>query len=49
MLKDAGRFREAIPFQVEIIEILEAEDSPGNNLPNAHNMASVLYFGAKPE
>lgn len=46
-LKGAGRFREAIPFQLEIIELLEAERTTQNQLAGAHNMASVLYLRSK--
>jgi len=43
-LKSAGRFREAIPLQLEIIELLELEGSPSKDLANAHNMASVFFL-----
>jgi hypothetical protein len=46
-LKDAGHFREAIPLQLEIIDLLQAEGVDHARLASAHNMASVLYLGAK--
>jgi len=47
LLKDAGQFHEAIPLQLEIIELLQEEDPDPDRLANAHNMASVLYLRAK--
>ena len=46
-LRSAGRFREAIPLQLELIELLESEKAPADRLAMAHNMASVLYLRAK--
>lgn len=46
-LKGAGRFREAIPLQIQIIDLLEAENAPDNQLAGAHNMASVLFLRSK--
>ena len=46
-LKGAGQYREAIPFQHEIIELLELKGESQNKIAGAHNMASVLYLGAK--
>lgn len=43
-LKSAGRFREAIPLQLEIIDLLERDGASSNDLANAHNMASVLFL-----
>lgn len=46
-LKDAGRFRDAIPLQIQIIDLLEAEGAPDKQLAGAHNMASVLFLRSK--
>src|SRR5580765_4162480 len=46
-LKSAGRIREAIPLQIQIIDLLEAEGAPDNQLAGAHNMASVLFLRSK--
>jgi hypothetical protein len=46
-LKHAKRFQEAMLLQVQIIELLEAEGVPKNELAVAHNMASVLCLGCK--
>lgn len=46
-LRRAGRFREAIPLQLELIELLESEKVSPDRLAMAHNMASVLYLRAK--
>jgi hypothetical protein len=47
LLKDAGHYHEAIPLQLEIIELLQAEGVDQARLASAHNMASVLYLRAK--
>jgi hypothetical protein len=47
LLKGAGRFRDAIPLQLEIIELLVEEKAGRNGLAMAHNMASVLYLRTK--
>src|SRR4051812_4049019 len=47
LLKSAGQFREAIPFQLELIGLLEEEKADRDRLAMAHNMASVLYFRSK--
>lgn len=47
LLKSEGRFREAIPYQLEIIELMMEQNPAIEQLANAHNMASVLYLGAK--
>ena len=46
-LKHAGRFREAIPLQIQIIDLLETEGAAANELATAHNMASVLFLRSK--
>jgi hypothetical protein len=46
-LKSAGQFSSAIPLQLEIILMLQKDVTEGRELANAHNMASVLYYGAK--
>jgi hypothetical protein len=43
-LKRARDYRGAIPFQLEIIELIQEDATPRWNLANAHNYASVLYF-----
>lgn len=47
LLKGAGQFREAIPLQLEIIELLDEEKADRDRLAMAHNMASVLYLRSK--
>jgi len=47
LLKGAGQFREAIPLQLEIIELLKEEGAASDCLAGAHNMASVLYLRSK--
>ena len=47
ILKGEGLFREAIPLQLEIIELLQEEDANRCRLALAHNMASVLYLRSK--
>jgi len=43
-LKQAGNYREAIPLQLEIIELLEESATPRERLASEHNYASVLYL-----
>ena len=46
-LKSEGRFREAIPFQLEIIELLETANTAPESLASAHNVASVLCLRSR--
>lgn len=47
LLKSAGQFREEIPLQLELMELLQEEGAARDYLAGAHNMASVLYLGSK--
>jgi hypothetical protein len=47
LLKGEGLFREAIPLQLEIIELLQEGNAGACRMALAHNMASVLYLRSK--